>query len=301
MTHYQLVENNKRRSAIIIILFIGFISLVSYVIAVGFELSLGIVGIALIFSGMMSLVSYWYSDKIILSLSGAKPAKRDEYFDLYTITENLSSSQRIPKPRVYVINDPAPNAFATGRNPEHGVVCVTTGLLEKLTRGELEGVIAHELSHIKNYDILLMSIVTILVGLVALLSDFALRMSFFGGNRRSGSKDSGQLQVIMFIAAIFLAILSPIIAKIIQLAISRRREFLADSSGVAMTKNPEGLARALEKISADHNELKTATNATAHLFFANPLNKNKSKGHFFASLFNTHPPVQERLKALRGL
>lgn len=296
MTHYQLVSSNKFKSNIIMVLFVLFIVFASYVMAVGFQYDFSIVGVALIISGMISFGSYWYSDKIILSISGAHEASREQYFDFYTIAENLSASQRLPKPKLYVIQDSAPNAFATGRDPEHAVICCTTGILQKLNRSELEGVIAHELSHIQNYDIRLMSIVTILVGFLALLSDFILRSSF---GRKRDDREGGQLQAILLIAGIVMALLSPLIAKIIQLAISRRREFLADSSAVAITKNPEGLAKALEKIALDKEPLEAANNATAHLYISNPL-KN-TKGHLFASLFSTHPPVQERIEALRSI
>lgn len=295
MTHYELVSNNKRRSWIIIFLFVLFVVGASYVMSVGFDYPLSMVGLALVFSGLTSFGSYWFSDKIILGISGAKEASREQYFDFYTIAENLASSQRLPKPKLYVIDDSAPNAFATGRDPEHAVICCTTGILAKLNRAELEGVIAHELAHIQNYDIRLMSIVTILVGLLAMLSDFILRISFRGKRDR----ESGQLQMILMVAGIAMAILSPIIAQLIKLAISRRREFLADASAVAITKNPEGLAKALEKIALDREPLESANNATAHLYISNPL-KN-TKGHLFAGLFNTHPPVEERISALRGL
>lgn len=297
MTHYQLVAKNKQKSSIIMILFVAFIVAATYAMAIGFDYPLSMVGIALIVSGFISFGSYWYSDKIVLSISGAHEASREQYFDFYTIAENLAVSKRMPKPKLYVIKDSAPNAFATGRDPEHAVICCTTGLLQKLNRAELEGVIAHELSHIHNYDIRLMSIVTILVGFVALLSDFILRSSF--RRKRGNSREGGQLQIILLIAGVIMALLSPIIAKIIQLAISRRREFLADSSAVAFTKNPEGLAKALEKIAADKEPLEAANNATAHLYIANPL-KN-TKGHFFSSMFMTHPPVEQRIKALRNL
>lgn len=297
MTHYQLIANNKKKSSIIMIFFVAFIVAATYGMAVSFDYSLSIVGVALIISGLISFGSYWYSDKIVLGISGAHEASREQYFDFYTIAENLASSKRMPKPKLYVIKDSAPNAFATGRDPEHAVICCTTGLLKKLNRAELEGVIAHELSHVENYDIRLMSIVTILVGFVALLSDFILRTSF--RRKRSDSREGGQLQMILLVVGIVLAILSPIIAKIIQLAISRRREFLADSSAVAFTKNPEGLAKALEKIAADKEPLEAANNATAHLYISNPL-KN-TKGHLFSKMFMTHPPVKERIKALRSL
>ena len=304
MTHYQLIASNKRKSWIIIILFTAFIGLASYLMAVGFGYSLDIVGLALIFAGIMSFASYWWSDKIILGLSGAHPATRDKYFDFYTVTENLTMSQRLPMPKLYVIEDTAMNAFATGRDPQHSVVCATTGLLTRLNRAEIEGVVAHELSHVENYDIRLMSIVTILVGLIALLSDWILRMSFWGGGRRrSRDNDNGQLGMILFVVGLILALLSPIIAQLIQLAISRRREFLADATGAGMTKNPEGLARALEKISADTEPLEAANKATAHLYIADPLRNLSGKGGvgWFAGLFMTHPPVAERISALRNL
>lgn len=278
------------------ILFVVFIVFATLVMSVGFDYPLSIVGVALIFSGLISFGSYWFSDKIILSISGAHEATREQYFDFYTVAENLASSKRMKTPKLYVIRDTAMNAFATGRDPNHAVVCCTSGLLHTLNRSELEGVIAHELSHIQNYDIRLMSIVTILVGFIALLSDFILRSSF---RRRRDSREGGQLQAILLIAGVVMALLSPLIAKIIQLAISRKREFLADSSAITFTKNPEGLARALEKISLDKEPLEAANNATAHLYIANPL-KNTT-GHMFSGLFSTHPPVEERIKALRSL
>lgn len=303
MTHYDLVATNKRKSFFIIAIFMAFIVGATYVMARGFGYGLDMVGIALIFSGVMSFVSYWYSDKIILAISGARPATREEFFDFYTVTENITMSQRMPLPKLYVIEDTAMNAFATGRDPQHGVVCATTGLLSRLNRSEVEAVIAHELSHIKNYDMLVMSIVTILVGVIALLADWMLRMTAWGGGRkRDNDRDSGQIGMIFFVAGLVLALLSPLIAQLIQLAISRRREFLADASAVAMTKNPQGLARALEKIALDKEPLEAANKATAHLYFANPLkNLQNSAVGMFSGLFSTHPPVEERLKALRSL
>lgn len=302
MTHYQLVQRNKNRSTLIITLFVIFVVGAAYVMAAGFGFGLDIVGIALIVSGIMSFASYWWSDKIILAISGAREAKREEFFDFYTVAENLAMSQRLPKPRLYVIDDQAMNAFATGRDPQHAVVCATTGLLQRLDRAEVEGVVAHELAHIKNYDIRLMSVVTILVGLVALLSDWMLRMTFWGGMRRQDSRQGNQIQVLLFIAGLVLALLSPLIAKLIQLAISRKREFLADASAVAMTRNPEGLAKALEKITGDRQPLAAASKATAHLYIANPLSNHKDDAiGWFSGLFQTHPPVEERLQALRGM
>jgi heat shock protein HtpX len=304
MTHYHSIRANKRKSLFIVVAFVTFIVGAAYVMAMGFGFGLDFVGLALIFSGVMSFISYWYSDKIILSLSGAREVTKAEFFDYYTVTENLVMGQRMPMPKLYVIEDDAMNAFATGRDPKHGVVCATTGLLKRLDRPEIEGVVAHELAHIQNYDIRLMSIVTILVGFVALLSDWLLRMTFWGGMSRNSderSSNNGQIQMIMFVAGLVLALLSPFVAQLIQLAISRRREFLADASAAGMTRNPEGLARALEKISQDTFPLEAANKATAHMFISNPL-KNHSKDAigWFSRFFQTHPPVQERLKALRG-
>ncbi len=305
MTHYDLIESNKRKSLLIVSLFMVFIVGVTYLMAYGFDYSLDIVGYALVFSGVMAFASYWWSDSIILSISGARPATRQEFFDFYTVTENLVMSQRMPMPKLYVMEDTAMNAFATGRDPEHAAVCATTGILARLNRAELEGVIAHELSHVQNYDTRLMAVVTILVGLVALVSDWMLRMTAWGGGGRRRNRDSndngGQLQLIFFAVAIFLAILSPFIAQLMQLAISRRREFLADASGAGITKNPEGLARALEKISQDTEPLEAANKATAALYIENPLRNTKGSSSWFAGLFNTHPPVEERIKALRSL
>lgn len=300
MTHYQLVAKNKQRSFVIIAIFITFIVGVSYLMARGFGYSLDMVGWALVFSGGASFFSYYYSDKIILGISGAKEAKRNEFFDFYTVTENICMGQKMPMPKLYVIEDTAMNAFATGRNPEHAVVCATTGLLSRLNRSEVEAVVAHELSHVKNYDILLMSIVSVLVGLIALLADWMLRMSFWGGRKKSDN-DNSQLGAIIAIVAVILAILSPIIAQLIQLAISRRREFLADASGVEMTKNPEGLIKALSKISMDSEPLEVANKATAHLYISNPLKNTTGAVHAFAKLFNTHPPIEERIAILREM
>jgi len=303
MTHYQLVASNKRRSTMIVLFFIAFIVGAAYLMTYAFGYDLSVVGITFIFSGIISFTSYWWSDKIILAISNARPATREEFFDYYTTIENLVLSQRLPTPKLYVIDDSAMNAFATGRDPDHAVICVTTGLLSRLNRAEIEGVVAHELAHVKNFDIRLMSIVTVLVGLISLLADWLLRMSRFGGNKKrsNNNRGSGQLQAILVVAGLLLALLSPIIAQLIQLAISRRREFLADASGIGMTKNPEGLARALEKISTDREPLEAANKATAHLYIANPLKNRHGAIGMFAGLFNTHPPVEERIQNLRTL
>jgi heat shock protein HtpX len=301
---YEAIDANKRKSAIILVGFVLFITLATYVFAQAFGAyygyqtgGLGFVGIAFIISGLMSIGSYYFSDKIVLSISGAKPADRKKDFNFYTVVENLSIATGLPKPKAYVIEDTAPNAFATGRDPEHAVICVTRGLIDKLTRTELEGVIAHELSHVKHYDIRLAGIVTVLVGLIALLGDWFLRASWMG--KRSSNKKEGQLGALFMILGLLFAILAPIIAKIIQLAISRRREFMADAGAIAITRQPQGLISALQKISADKEPLEVANKATAHFYIVNPF---KSKAHGvlgrFSGLFNTHPPVAERIKIL---
>jgi len=254
------------------------------------------VGIVLIISGSFSFISYYFSYQIILALSGAIPANKRDHFNFYTVAENLCKNAKIPMPKLYVLNDTAMNAFATGRDPKHAVVCATTGLLNKLNRTELEGVVAHEFSHIRNYDTRLMSIVTILVGLITLLADILLRTNI----RNKSDRDNGNIGAILMLVGIILALLSPLIAKIIQLSISRRREFLADATGVSITKYPEGLASALEKLSNDKEPLEAANKATAHLYIVNPLKNHHDSIGWFANLFNTHPPISERIKALRS-
>jgi heat shock protein HtpX len=251
----------------------------------------------------MSFVSYWWSDKIVLAMSGAKPVDHDSNRELYHIVENLCITAGLPLPKIYIIDDTAPNAFATGRDPEHAVIAVTTGLLAKLEKTELEGVIAHELSHVGNRDILLATLVTVLVGVVVLLADWFRRWSFWGGGRRRGSsRGGGQLQLVIMVAAIIFSILAPLFAYLMQFAISRKREFLADADGALLTRYPEGLARALEKISADAEPLEVANRATAHLYIASPFKTDSGqKVGFFTKMFMTHPPVSERIAALRGL
>lgn len=300
---YEAVSANKRKSALVLILFVVFVAIVVYVLsqAIGIYLGyepggLGMLGIALIISGLTSFGGYYASDKIVLAISQARPADRKREFDFYTIAENLAIGTGLPKPKLYVIEDTAPNAFATGRDPEHAVICATRGLLEKLDRTELEGVLAHELSHIRNYDIRLMSIVSVLVGSIALMADWFLRISWHG---RKSDRKSSQLDAVILLFGIVFAILSPLIAQLIQLAISRRREFTADAGSVAITRQPQGLIDALRKISNDHEPLEAANKATAHLYIANPF-KDKASGavSWFAGLFNTHPPIEERVKIL---
>jgi heat shock protein HtpX len=248
---------------------------------------------AVAFSVIMSFGSYWWSDKIVLSMSGAKEVTHDNARELYHMVENLCITAGLPVPKIYIIEDSAPNAFATGRDPEHGVICFTAGIIQKLEKAELEGVIAHELSHIGNRDILLSTVIVVMVGFVTLLADWFRHWAFFGGRDR---EDRGQLGVILMVAAIVLSILAPIAAVLMQLAISRKREFLADADGALLTRYPEGLARALEKISADQEPLEAANRATAHLYIANPF-----KGKKISKLFMTHPPIEDRVKALRSL
>jgi len=291
---YELADINKRKSALIIFLFVVFITAAGYLMAYGFGYDLSLVGFALIFSGLISFASYYHSDKIILSISGAVPATRKDHFQFYTVTENLSQVARIPMPKLYVIQDTAMNAFATGRDPGHAVVVATTGLLERLNRTELEGVVAHELSHVGNYDIRLMGIVTILVGMITLLADILLRTRI----RSSKKDDSGQLGAVIMLLGLVLALLSPLIANLIKLAISRRREFLADASAIKLTRYPAGLVSALKKISQDTEPLEAANKATAHLYISNPLKNRHDTIGWFAKAFNTHPPIEERIKSL---
>ncbi|OGM19279.1 zinc metalloprotease HtpX [Candidatus Woesebacteria bacterium RIFCSPHIGHO2_01_FULL_38_10] len=304
---YEVASANKRKSAIILVLFVLFIGFSIYIISqavgfyLGYELSgLGVAGVALIISGLMSFGGYYFSDRIVLSISRARPADRNKEFNFFTACENLSLAADIPKPRLFVIEDTALNAFATGRNPEHAVICITSGLIDSLDRTELEGVIAHEFTHIRNYDTRLMSIVTVLVGVIALLGDWFLRMSWHGGKSRD--RDKGSFGAVIMIVGIIFAILSPIIAQLIKLAISRRREFMADAGAVELTRQPLGLILALTKISNDHEPLEAANKATAHLYIANPF-KDKIKGGvgWFSGLFNTHPPIEERIKVLQQM
>lgn len=272
-----------------------------FTLALGYRGSgaIGYVGIGLIIAGVMNFVSYFFSDKMVLALSGAKPLDRNQAPEVYQIIENLARASRIPMPKVYIVNDPTPNAFATGRDPNHAVVAVHTGILEKLDKRELEGVLAHELSHVRNYDTRVMAIVSMLAGTVALLADFFMRSLLFGGGREERDNKAGGIFIIVGIVA---AIIAPLAAQLIQLAVSRRREFLADASGASLTHYPEGLARALEKISSYTRPSPTASTATAHLYISNPLGGGGKKAtSWLANLFNTHPPVEERIKILRRL
>jgi len=295
-TLYTQVDKNVARTWILITVFLVFIIGLGYVFSYNLN-NPTILWFAVIFSSGMSFISYWYSDKIALSINRAREVKHEENPELFHIVENLCITAGLPMPKIYIIEDMAPNAFATGRDKNHASIAVTRGLLQKMNRTELEGVIAHELSHVGNRDILLSTVVVVLVGLVALLSHWFLRFSFWGGARRGrDDREGGQIGAILALIGIILAILSPLIATLIQLAISRKREFLADADGALLTRYPEGLASALEKIAADPTPLRVANQATAHLYIANPF-----KGKKITNLFLTHPPIEERIKILRGM
>lgn len=300
-TLYSQADKNVRNSWILISIFTIAIILIGYVFSYALNDS-SILYIAVIFSIVSSFLSYWFSDKMVLAMSGAREVKHDDNRELYHIVENLCITAGLPVPKIYIIDDTAPNAFATGRNPEHAVIAVTTGLLQKLEKVELEGVIAHELSHVGNRDILLATLVTVMVGIIVLLADWFRHFTFWGRHGRDENRGGGQLQLIIFIAAIVLSILAPIFAYLMQFAISRKREFLADADGALLTRYPEGLARALEKISRDREPLEVANRATAHLYIASPFKEDAgNKVGYFTKLFMTHPPVEERVAALRGM
>jgi heat shock protein HtpX len=300
MTAYTQVSANRFKTWLIMFLFAAFITGLAYIftMALGFEgpSALSFSGAALIIAGLMNFISYYTSDKLVMAISGAKQIQKKDNPALFRIVENLTIASGLPMPKVYIINDTAPNAFATGRDPKHAAIAFTTGILSKLDKLELEGVAAHELSHVGNYDTRLMTIVSILVGTVALLADFFLRISWHS-NRDNDNRGS---QIFMLIG-IVMAILAPIIATLIQLAVSRKREFLADASGSLLTRNPDSLADALLKISGDREPLEVANKATAHLYIINPLKNHKDAIGWFAGLFNTHPPVTDRVKALRAM
>jgi len=256
-----------------------------------------ILWVAVIFALAMNISAYWFSDKIALTSTGAKEADPVQFLELHRILENLAITAGLPKPRLYIIEDSAPNAFAAGRDPKHAVVAVTTGLLARLDRSELEGVLAHELSHVGNRDILVMTVAVVLAGLITVVVDMFLRVSLFGGG---GSRDRGGGNAVLAIVAILAIILAPIAAQLIQMAISRKREFLADASGALLTRYPDGLASALQKISSYQAPMRKASHATAHLFISNPFGAHEA-GKFIAKIFSTHPPVGERIAALQGM
>ena len=291
---YEQIASNKRKSFFLILFFLCLIFGLAWLFG---ELTgwgpQGLV-IAVVIAVAMTFGSYYASDKIVLAISKARPVTKKEYPHLYNVVEGLAIAAGLPKPRCYIIDDTAPNAFATGRNPKNSIIVVTSGLLQKLNRAELEGVIAHEMSHIKNYDMLVMTLAVVMVGVVALLSDWILRSFLWGGRRRS-SKDGGNIGAIIVVVGLILAIFSPLIAQLIRLAVSRKREFLADANGAFLTRYPPGLASALKKLAADREPLEAANKATAHLYIVNPLKDIKGSVN---KLFSTHPPIQERIAAL---
>ena len=293
---FEDIKRNKMKSWFIILLFLAFIAIIVYYICMALDLGKTSIIIAMIFAIISTWGSYYYSDRVVLSLNKARPATKEENQKLVNILDSLVVSSGLPAtPKLYIVEDAQPNAFATGRNPEHAVICVTTGLLDKLEYYELEGVLAHEMSHIKNYDILLSAVVSVMVGFVVILSDWFTRITFWGGPRRRDDDDNGN-PILMFIGLIFL-ILAPIFGQLMQLAISRKREFLADATAVEFTRNPDGLISALLKISGDPNELKVANNATENMYIVNPFRGKKSS----SSLWSTHPSIEDRVEALRNI
>ena len=292
---YEQISGNVWRSRVLIFLFLAFFAGIGYVFSRVLDNPL-IMPLAIIVAVVMTVGSFYYSDKIVLASMRARPAEKDEFPHFVNSVEALALAGGMPVPRAFVMDDPAPNAFATGRDPEHAVICATTGLIEMMDRQELEGVIAHEMSHIKNYDIRFMMLVAVMVGAIAMMADWFWWSGHFGGHRSRDDEDNGQFGMIMYVIGIALAILAPISAILIQAAISRRREYLADASGAMMTRYPDGLANALQKISANHQPLETANKATAHLFIANPLS-----GATLSNLFATHPPIEDRIEKLREM
>lgn len=294
---FEDIQKNKMKSWFIVLLFLFFISLIIYYICLALNLGTMSIVIALTFSVLSTWGSYYYSDKIVLGLNKARPASEEENLKLLNILESLVVSSGLHNiPKLYIVEDSQPNAFATGRNPENAVICVTTGLLNKLEYYELEGVIAHELAHIQNYDIRLSAVVSVMVGFVVMLSDLFTRIAFWGGTHDMDDDSSGENAFAMFIGLIFL-ILAPIFGKLMQLAISRKREFLADATAIQFTRNPNSLISALQKISSDSSELKVANKATENMYIVTPF-RNKKK---FSNLWSTHPSIEDRVKALRNL
>lgn len=292
-TLYQEQSSNIWRTLWLMAGFLVMVIAVGYAVSWYYQ-SPGILYVAIAFALCMNIGSYWFSDRIVLAMTHAHPATREEYFDFYTVAENMAITAGLPKPTLYVIDDPAPNAFATGRDPKHAVVCATTGLLSMMTRLELEGVIAHEMSHVKNRDMLVMTVAVVLAGFIAIIADIFLRMSYWGGGRRDENNGGGLLMILAIVGII----LAPIAAQLIQLAISRRREYLADASGALLTRYPEGLASALRKIGAYGAPMRHADHATAHLFIGNPFGARA--GDWIGRLFSTHPPIEDRIRRLLG-
>lgn len=299
MNLYNQISSNRWKTWLIMALFVVFITTIGFVFGKATGYGLMYAGFALILAGITSIGSYYFSDKIVLASVGARPISKEDSPQLYNIVENLCIGDGLPVPKIYIMDTDAPNAFATGRDPKHAVVCATSGILQRLNKVELEGVIAHELSHVKNYDIRLMGIVAILVGFVAILANIFMNQLWWGGFNRD-DRENNNAQYIFILIGIALAILSPIAATLIQLAISRKREYLADASGALLTRYPEGLASALEKIAQYKTPMPQVSDATAQLFIENPL-KGKNLGGWFSGLFDTHPPIEERIRILRSM
>ena len=295
---YDQIAGNKRRSYLLIFVFILIVAGIGHVFSLYTQWGHGALVAAVVIAIAMSWGSYYYSDRIVLGMSGAKAVTREQEPYLWNAVEGLSLAAGLPMPRLHIIEDSAPNAFATGRDPQHAAFAVTRGLLEKMNRLELEGVVGHEMAHIRDYDIRFMMLVSVLVGTTVLLSDCMLRSLWYGGGRRRSSSGRGGAGGVLMLIGLVFVILSPIIAQLMQLAVSRQREFLADAEGARLTRYPEGLASALEKIAADTEPLEVANKATAHLYIYNPLRDHKG---WMNSLFSTHPPVEERIKRLRGM
>jgi len=296
---YTQADSNTRKTWFLLTGFLVFIVALGWLF--GYLLnSDAILYFAVFLSVFMSFGSYWWSDKIVLSMYKAVPIEHNKNPELYHIIENLCITAGLPVPKIYIIPEMQPNAFATGRDKNHAVVCVTQGLLNRLDKTELQGVLAHELSHIGNKDMLLSTVVAVLAGVVAMLANMFMRISFWGGGKRSSNDDNGNAGAILMVLGIVAAILAPVAATLVQLAISRKREFLADADGALLTRYPEGLAKALEKISSDPTPMRITNDATSSLFIDSPY-KGKQKEHWFAKLFSTHPPIEERIKALRGM
>ena len=298
---YSDIKSNKIKTGFIVSLFIIVIALIVYYVSMAFDLGYMSIVIAMIFSIGSAWASYYYSDRIVLSINKAKPATQEQYQKLNNILDGLMISSGLEnRPKLYVVDDPQPNAFATGRNPQNSVICVTTGLLEKLDYYELEGVIAHELSHIKNYDIRLSAVISVMVGFMVILTDWVSRALFWGRGRDNDDNDNGN-PILMLIGLICL-LLAPIFGQLMQLALSRRREFLADASAVELTRNPDGMISALQKLDSDPNELRTANNSTAHMYIVSPFKSNLKNGKKKkTSLFSTHPSIDDRIKAIKNL
>jgi heat shock protein HtpX len=302
---YEQVAQNKRRSALLVMGFVALVVAVGWVFTWIFDG--GVIGLVLsvLFAGGLALAGYWNSDKVALRMSRARPADEREYARLHNLVEGLCIASGLPKPRLYVIDDPAPNAFATGRNPNNAAVAVTTGLLEKMNRVELEAVLAHELSHIRNYDMLVMTMAVTMVGIIALLADFGVRMAFWGsvGGRRSGGRGGGGTAITVLVGLVFV-VLAPLAARAMQAAVSRRRETLADVSAVEMTRYPPGLISALEKLKDDQSVVRSGNRATAHMWIEEPVERyadNGARGSRLGRAFDTHPPLDDRIALLREM